>query len=195
MCRPPSRLGGGFGPGGLSLLTTVALIVYALMGGVLEGFVIINIAGSVLGLLVFFLVSRSLLPGVRFTPRLDRRAFVQLGRFSIFKFAGTVGGIFTFRFDQFAVGAILGVSAAGLYSIPANASQRLLSLLVEGASPFFPRARTLRSHPVRRFWIGGAQGVVVAHASSGAFRWLLAALLIQSLAVIPVIFCEALGKP
>jgi len=35
----------------------------------------------------------------------------------------------------------------------------------------------------------------VAHASSGAFRWLLAALLIQSLAVIPVIFCEALGKP
>ena len=211
---------------GLSLLTTVALIVYALMGGVLEGFVIINIAGSVLGLLVFFLVSRSLLPGVRFTPRLDRRAFVQLGRFSIFKFAGTVGGIFTFRFDQFAVGAILGVSAAGLYSIPANASQRLLSLLVEVASPFFPRASTLRSDPVRmrtlfnlgarllmlvatplllvlfvlaepvlRFWIGGDQGVVVANASSGAFRWLLAALLIQSLAVIPVIFCEALGKP
>ena len=211
---------------GLSLVTTTALILYAMAGGVLEGFVIINIGGTALGLLIFYLISRRLLPGVGFTPRLNGQAFRQLGRFSIFKFAGTVGGIFTFRFDQFAVGAILGVSAAGIYSIPANASQKLLSLLGELASPFFPRASTLRADPARMralfligarlltlvaapillllfaladpvltYWIGGVQGTVVAHASSGAFRWLLAALLIQSLAVIPVIFCEALGKP
>lgn len=211
---------------GLSLLTTTGLIVYALAGGGLEGFVLINVAGSVAGLGLFYVLSRSLLPGVRFRPTLDRRSLRELARFAAFKFAGTVGGIFSFRFDQFAVGAILGVAAAGLYSIPANASQRLLSLLVELASPFFPRASTLRSDPARmrtlftlggrllmlaaaplllvlfvladpvlRFWIGGAQGVAVAQASTNAFRWLLAALLIQSLAVIPVIFCEALGKP
>ena len=211
---------------GISLLVTVALIVYALMGGVLEGFVIINVVGTALGLLIFYVVSRRLLPGVRFLPRLDRWALAQLGRFSLFKFAGTVGGIFTFRFDQFVVGAVLGVTSAGIYSIPANASQRLLSLLGELASPFFPRASTLRGEPARvqvlflqgarlvmlaalpallvlfalaqpilRYWIGGAQGVLVADAGSAAFRWLLAALLIQSLAVIPVILTEAMGKP
>ncbi len=129
---------------GLSLLTTAALIVYALLGGVLEGFVLINVAGAVIGLLIFYLVSRSLLPGVRFTPRVDPDALRRLARFAAFKFAGTVGGIFTFRFDQFAVGAILGVSSAGIYSIPASAGQKLLSLLGELAAPFFPRASTLR---------------------------------------------------
>lgn len=211
---------------GLSLVTTGALIVYALLGGVLEGFVLINVAGAVVGLLIFYLMSRALLPGVRFTPRFDRASFRRLARFAGFKFAGTVGGIFTFRFDQFAVGAILGVSAAGLYAIPANASQKLLALLAELASPLFPRASTLRgdearlralffagsrllalaatpmlavlfvlAEPTLRFWIGGAQGIQVAQASGPAFRWLLAALLIQSVAIIPVTFCEALGKP
>jgi len=211
---------------GLSLLTTAALIVYALLGGVLEGFVLINVVGALAGLLIFYLVSRALLPGVRFTPRFDPGSFRRLARFAGFKFAGTVGGIFTFRFDQFAVGAILGVSAAGLYAIPASASQKLLSLLGELASPFFPRASSLRgdderlralffgggrllalaatpmllllfvlAEPTLQFWIGGAQGVQVAHVSGAAFRWLLAALLIQSIAIIPVTFCEALGKP
>jgi O-antigen/teichoic acid export membrane protein len=211
---------------GLSVLTTVALIVYALLGGVLEGFVLINVAGALVGLLIFYVVSRALLPGVRFTPRFDRDAFRRLARFAGFKFAGTVGGIFTFRFDQFAVGAIIGVSAAGLYAIPASASQRLLSLLGELASPFFPRASTMRgdherlralffagsrllalvampmllllfvlAEPTLRFWIGGTQGLQVAQASGPAFRWLLAALLIQSVAIIPVTFCEAMGKP
>jgi O-antigen/teichoic acid export membrane protein len=211
---------------GLSLITTVALIVYALLGGVLEGFVLINVAGAVIGLLIFYLVSRALLPGIHFTPRFDEASFRRLGRFAGFKFAGTVGGIFAFRFDQFAVGAILGVSAAGLYAIPASASQRLLSLLSELASPFFPRASTMRgdqerlrvlffaggrllalaatpmllllfalAEPTLRFWIGGTQGLQVAQASTPAFRWLLAALLIQSVAIIPVTFCEAMGKP
>ncbi|HKV31589.1 MAG TPA: oligosaccharide flippase family protein [Candidatus Dormibacteraeota bacterium] len=211
---------------GLSLLTTLALIVYALLGGVLEGFVLINVAGALVGLLIFYLVSRALLPGVHFTPRFDRDSFRRLARFAGFKFAGTVGGIFTFRFDQFAVGAILGVGAAGLYAIPSTAGQRLLALLGELASPFFPRASTLRgddarlrtlffdgsrllalaatpmllllfvlAEPTLRFWIGGAQGQQVAQASAPAFRWLLAALLIQSVAIIPVTFCEAMGKP
>ena len=211
---------------GLSLLTTAALIVYALLGGVLEGFVLINVAGAVIGLLIFYLVSRALLPGVRFTPRVDPDALRRLARFAAFKFAGTVGGIFTFRFDQFAVGAILGVSSAGIYSIPASAGQKLLSLLGELAAPFFPRASTLRddgprlralffdgsrllalaatpmllllfvlAEPTLRFWIGGVQGVQVAQAGSPALRWLVAALLIQSVAIIPVTFCEAMGRP
>jgi O-antigen/teichoic acid export membrane protein len=211
---------------GLSLITTVALIVYALLGGVLEGFVLINVAGAVVGLLIFYLVSRALLPGIHFTPRFDAGSFRRLARFAGFKFAGTVGGIFAFRFDQFAVGAILGVAAAGIYAIPASASQKLLSLLGELASPFFPRASTLRgdqprlrelffagsrllalaatpmllllfalAEPTLRYWIGGAQGLQVAQASAPAFRWLLAALLIQSVAIIPVTFCEAMGKP
>jgi O-antigen/teichoic acid export membrane protein len=211
---------------GLSLITTAALIVYALLGGVLEGFVLINVAGAVVGLLIFYLVSRALLPGIHFTPGFDRSSFRQLARFAGFKFAGTVGGIFSFRLDQFAVGALLGVAAAGLYSIPASGSQKLLSLLGELASPFFPRASTLRgdqprlrelffagsrllalaatplllllfalAEPTLQFWIGGAQGLQVAQASTPAFRWLLAALLIQSVAIMPVTFCEAMGKP
>jgi O-antigen/teichoic acid export membrane protein len=45
------------------------------------------------------------------------------------------------------------------------------------------------------YWIGGAQGLVVAQQSTAALRWLLAGFFIQSLALIPAIFCEGMGRP
>jgi O-antigen/teichoic acid export membrane protein len=48
---------------------------------------------------------------------------------------------------------------------------------------------------VLAYWIGGEQGQIVAHESTATMRWLLAALMVQSLAAIPYIFCEALGRP
>jgi O-antigen/teichoic acid export membrane protein len=45
------------------------------------------------------------------------------------------------------------------------------------------------------YWIGGSQGQLVSQQATPAMRWLVAAFFIQSLAVIPSIFCEAQGRP
>lgn len=123
----------------LSLLTTTAMILYALSGGGIEGLMAINFLASVSAVGVFYFVSRSLLPFIRFRPGFHRASFMGLARFSAFKVAGTVGAILTYRFDQFAIGAMLNVNAVGVYAVPANASSRVQALIAEFVFPFFPR--------------------------------------------------------
>lgn len=210
----------------VSLVTAAATIAYALRGGSLPGFVLINVVGAVAVVVSFYPVSRALLPQVSFRPSFDRACFGELARFSAFKFIGSLGGTLVFRFDQIAIGSLLGVSAVGYYAIPANGVLRVQSFLLQLVGPLFPRVSKLRgdhralralylrssrgmaivsvlilltlfvfAEPILRFWIGGNQGVIVARTSSQTMRLLVAAFLIQSLAAVPAIFCEALGKP
>jgi O-antigen/teichoic acid export membrane protein len=211
---------------GVSLTSTVALLICVLAGGGLQALMIVNILTSVVGLLLFYTVSRRLLPEIRLRPGFDRATFRQLARFSAFKFVGSVSGILTFRFDQFAIGALMNVTAVGYYGVPANASLRVFTSLIELIQPLFPRISKMRGDPVLRrslflrgarvmnlaslgilsilivfadcvlrYWIHGDQGRVIALQSTPAFRWLLAAFIIQSLAAVPAIFSEALGWP
>jgi O-antigen/teichoic acid export membrane protein len=130
---------------GVALVITTALIVYALLGGTLVGFMIINVIGTVAGIVLFYFVSRRLLPGVAFRPRFDATIARQLGRFSAFKLAGAVGGLFIYRFDQFAIGALLGVVPAGLFAIPSNAVWRVQGVITDMVAPLFPRVSRLRT--------------------------------------------------
>jgi O-antigen/teichoic acid export membrane protein len=211
---------------GVSLTSTIAIIVCVLAGGGLQALMVVNILTSVAGLLLFYAASRRLLPEIRLRPGFDRATFRQLARFSAFKFVGSVSGILTFRFDQFAIGALMNVTAVGYYAVPANASLRVFTSLIELIQPLFPRISKLRGDPVLRrslflrgarvmnltslgiltillvfadrvlrYWIHGDQGRVIALQSTPAFRWLLAAFIIQSLAAVPATFSEALGRP
>lgn len=210
----------------VSCATAMATVAYALVGGILQGFVLISVAGGIGVVVSFYVVSRSLMPDVNFHPGFDRSCFRELARFSAFKFIGSLGGTLAFRFDQIAIGSLLGVSAIGFYAIPANGVLRVHGFLSQLVAPLFPRVSKLRADreslrtlylrssggvaaiavmvwvpifffadPLLRFWIGGSQGVAVARTSGDAMRWLVAAFLIQSLAAVPVTFCEGLGKP
>ena len=77
--------------------TTVAILAYAAAGGVLQGFMVINVAGTAISVALFYAASRVLLPGVHLRPGFDRQAFRDLASFSLVKFAGTIGGVFTFQ--------------------------------------------------------------------------------------------------
>jgi O-antigen/teichoic acid export membrane protein len=130
---------------GVALVVSVAVIAYALLGGTLVGFAAINVVGTAVGVVLFYFVSRRLLPGVDFRPRFDAAAARRLSRFSAFKLLGSMGGFFAFRFDQFAIGTLLGVVAAGLYAIPSNALSRLQQVLVDMVAPLFPRVSRERT--------------------------------------------------
>jgi O-antigen/teichoic acid export membrane protein len=132
---------------GVSLLTTAAVIAYALAGGGLIGVIVINVVGNALALLLFMVVSRRLLPGMRMRPGFDRDAFKAMARFSAFKFAGGFSSLAVYRFDQVAIGAFLGVRAAGVYVVPVTAASRILALLTDLLLPLFPRISKLANEP------------------------------------------------
>jgi O-antigen/teichoic acid export membrane protein len=210
---------------GTSIATAVAIIVYALAGGGLVGLVALNVAGAALTVVVFAVIGRLLLEGVSFRPRLHRIVLRALARFSFFKSAGLIATQLAFRFDRFAIGAIINVGAAGIYSIPANAAFTSLNLMIELVYPLYPRfsklgadieAKRLYLAGVRalwllaapalllafvdadailRVWIGGTQGALVANQATVATRWLLVAFLLQVLGAVPSMYCEARGRP
>jgi O-antigen/teichoic acid export membrane protein len=152
---------------GVALALSAALIVYALLGGTLVGFAVINVAGTAVGFGLFYFVSRRLLPGVEFRPRFDAAAARRLSRFSAFKLAGSLGGFFVFRFDQFAIGAFLGVVSAGLYAIPSNAIARLQQVIVDMVAPLFPRVSRERTdiQAVTRILVNSTRILYVAALS------------------------------
>jgi O-antigen/teichoic acid export membrane protein len=124
---------------GVSLLTTAAVITYVLAGGGLVGVIVINLIGNAVALALYFAVSRYLLPGVRIRPHVNLGIAKAIGRFSAFKFSGAIGALLTYRFDQVAIGAFLGVRSAGVYVVPATAAARILQLLADLMLPLFPR--------------------------------------------------------
>jgi O-antigen/teichoic acid export membrane protein len=127
----------------VQLLTTAAVIVYVLLGGGLVGVMVINLLGNASALALFFAVSRVLLPGVSIRPRFSGAIARAIGRFSAFKFAGAIGALLTYRFDQVAIGALLSVTSAGVYVVPATAASRVLQLLTDLMLPLFPRVSKL----------------------------------------------------
>lgn len=210
----------------LSILNTAAVIICVLAGGGIEALMLVNLVSTLAGLALFYFVSRSLLPFLRFRPGYNSRSVRQLVRFGVFKFAGSVGGTLAYRFDQYAIAGILGVRAVAFYSIPSNASLRISSSMLQLVTPLFPRVSKLKGDEaairklfldgtrvmmivttpvllsifiygdlILRYWLGGARGQLAATYSTPALRWLLLAYLIQSLAAVPGIFSEALGRP
>jgi O-antigen/teichoic acid export membrane protein len=53
----------------------------------------------------------------------------------------------TYRFDQVAIAAFLGVRAAGVYVVPATAATRVLQLLADLMLPLFPRVSKRAGEP------------------------------------------------
>lgn len=151
---------------GTSFVTAVAVITYALLGGGLVGLVALNVLGAALTVLVFFVIGRILLAGTSFRPRVRRLVLRQLARFSLFKSAGLVATQLSFRFDRFAIGTVINVGAAGIYSIPANAAFTSLGLMIELVYPLYPRFSKLGSpdNEARRLYLAGVRALWVIAA-------------------------------
>src|SRR5260370_4631468 len=127
---------------GLALLSMSAPVVYVLLYPNLPGVMIIQVAAGVLGVLVYYAVSRRQLPRVRFRPAFDSPPFLKLARFTASKSVGDIALTFGSRFYQFAIGSLMSIGAVGFYAIPAGACQPILPLLREGAAPLFSRLST-----------------------------------------------------
>src|SRR5579872_3016740 len=131
----------------VSVVTTASVIIYVLLGGGLVGVIVINLLGNAAALGLFFAVTRVLLPDMRVRPTFDGRTARAIARFSAFKIAGAVGALVTYRFDQVAIGAFLGVRSAGVYVVPSTAASRGLQFVAELMTPLFPRVSKRAGDP------------------------------------------------
>lgn len=147
----------------LSLAAAVVSLGYAVTGGGLVGLVAINVVASGVGVVAFYPIAHRLLPNVGLVPGMSRDAMRALLHFSLYKFAGTASAAAVFRFDQLAIGALMGVRATGLYAVPSTLLSRMLTFVASVAAPFFPRVSRTRNETLelRRLYLLGSRLVAL----------------------------------
>jgi O-antigen/teichoic acid export membrane protein len=125
--------------------TAIGQIAAVKLGGGLRWVAGVTIAVNVLSLVTFVVVSRRLLPGVSFLPRIDRWAFRELVGFGSLRFVNQVSGQVVFQVDRLIVGAFLPIRAVTLYSVPLTVAQKFTVIQYIFSGAFFPAASELNA--------------------------------------------------
>ena len=205
--------------GTASILGQVALLA---MGLSLKALVLLNVVIGVIGIFVFLLISRRLLPGVSFRPTFDIPTAKRILSFSVLKLVSVMSGQIVFQLDRLLIGVFLPLASVSYYVVPLSLAQRILSIIPNVTTAVFPAVSQFRTDKDRlddlyfraskavlflvlpiavalvvfadkvlAFWMG----VDFAAQGSVALRLMAVAFLLSSLAAVPGVFAEALGKP
>ncbi|TMG16896.1 MAG: flippase [Chloroflexi bacterium] len=150
----------------LGTVTAIGQVLVVTLGGGLRGLALVTIAINVLSLVVFMLVSRRLLPGIRVRPRLDRSAVGELARFGSMKFLNQAAVQVIFHVDRLIVAAFLPIAAVSYYGVPVSMCQKFVVVQQGITGAFFPAASELHAlhdeRRLQRLYLSAAKLGVVA---------------------------------
>ncbi len=206
-------------------LGTVAIlgqVVLLALGYSLRALVVFNVATSVVGIIVFVLVARHLLPGVSFRPAFDGPTARRIMRFSALKVFSVISGQVVFQLDKVLIAAFLPLASVSYYVVPLGLAQRIISVIPNITTAVFPAVSEFKANQERLndLYVRVAKGVLMAvlpitvalvmfaekilaywmgadFATNGAatLRFLAIAFFLASFAAVPGVFVEGLGKP
>lgn len=108
-----------------------------------SGHGIVSIMIATLGIvaiavLVQIIVVRTLVARIKIIPSLDREAFSEVFRFGGFSWLQAVAGCIFNQADRLLIGALLGATSVGYYSVCVQAAQPIHGLLAAGLHFLFP---------------------------------------------------------
>ncbi len=129
----------------LGTATAVGQVLVVKLGFGLRGLATITIAINVLSLIIFTIVARGLLPGIRFRPGFDRAALAELMRFGSMKFINQAAVQVIFHVDRLIVGAFLPIAAVSYYGVPVSICQKFILVQQAVNQAFFPAATALHT--------------------------------------------------
>ncbi|HEV8308394.1 MAG TPA: oligosaccharide flippase family protein [Methylomirabilota bacterium] len=174
-----------------SLLANIAGVAYAALGGGLWSLVVLRVALALFRTAGFWIVSST-----RFGPRLSpSMAWWYLRSFGLPIWLGGFFSIFTYQFDDFLVGSLVGLTELGFYSKAFAMSLLPLSLtgvLSRVVSPIYSSTQRDLGHLARTFELaqGGKIRLVapfVAIMWFGAFEFVILVLGEKWLPMVPLL--------
>jgi len=150
----------------LGTATALAQIVTVKLGYGLRGLALVTITVNVISLVVFMLVARRLMPGIRFRPGFDRSAFKELLSFGAMKFINQAAVQVIFHLDRLIVAAFLPIAAVSYYAVPVSICQKFILVQQAVNQAFFPAAAELHalrdSERLKRLYVSAAKLGVTA---------------------------------
>jgi O-antigen/teichoic acid export membrane protein len=206
----------------LGTATIAGQVVLLAMGYSLKALISLNVSISAIGILVFVIVSRRLLPGVSFRPKFDVPTAKRVLHFSSMKVISIISGHVVFQLDKLLVAAFLPLASVTYYVVSLSLAQKMLTVIPNVTTAVFPAVSEFRADrerlndlylrvskavlllvlPMAVALIVFAEKVLAfwmgpefALHGAGALRLMAMAFLLASFAAVPDVFAGALGKP
>lgn len=127
----------------LATLSTLATLGLVAAGFGLVGITSVGVLTSLLAVVIYRIINKNILPQVRFTARLDRRATKKIFGFSAFAFLATISGVIIAQLDRLILGWLQGPIEVTYYVIPGNLAIKIHGLAVAATAVIFPLAAEL----------------------------------------------------
>lgn len=207
----------------LGTVTTLGQVVLLAMGYSLKTLVGFNVVVSVIGIWIFVLIARRLLPPqTSFRPGYDPATAKRILQFSVLKFLSVISGQIVFQLDKLLIAVFLPLASVSYYVIPLGLAQRIISIIPNITTAVFPAVSQFRSDPDRLndLYLRVSKGVLIvvlplamvltvfartilllwmgadfAEQGTATLQYLAIAFLLASFAAVPGVFVEGLGRP
>lgn len=127
----------------VSTISSIGTAVLVWLGYGIVALTIYNIATSLLGISIYYLVDRNILPQLKITLHVSPDDFKRIFSFSGYATVATLSGMVISQFDRLLLGAQLGPSAVTYYVIPGNLTIKILGLVVAASTIMFPLTSAL----------------------------------------------------
>jgi O-antigen/teichoic acid export membrane protein len=206
----------------LGTATIAGQVILLGLGYSLKALISLNVVISAIGILLFVIVSRRLLPGVSFRPAFDGPTAKRILSFSSLKVVSIMSGQIVFQLDKLLVAAFLPLASVSYYVVSLSLAQKMLTVIPNVTTAVFPAVSEFKADKERLddLYIRVSKAVLLivlpiavvlvvfpekilrfwmgsdfaAHGAV-ALRFMAVAYLLSALAAVPGVFAEGLGRP
>jgi len=153
----------------ISLFTILSTVLLLYVGFGLRAIVILQVTITLLTMIGYMLISKRLLPQIKYRPWLDATALKTVLPFGIYSSLGRISYIVQFQLDRIITGALLGASFVTYYFVPFNLVSKAVTLTSHMSGVIMPVISGLQGKKDFESLIGvylQSSRLVVAIASS-----------------------------
>ena len=127
----------------LGTLTTLATIAVLALHYSLVGVVVVQLASTLIGLIVQSYIAHQLLPNVTWWPRFDKPIFQRLFGFGGSILVNRITSVISYQVPQGIIAAIGGPSQVSYYAVPFKLASPLQTMFGSSLKAFFPMSASM----------------------------------------------------
>ena len=122
---------------------TLSSVFFLFLGYGLREVIIVNLLGSLLGIVLFYRTTKKLVPQLIFNMKFHSRDFKEIVIFGLYTVYIKLSSLITGSVNQFFVGALVGTSGVTIFNVPFKIILRFQSLIYRISFIVFPLSSEL----------------------------------------------------
>ncbi|GBC63752.1 flippase [Desulfonema ishimotonii] len=128
----------------MNIINTISSVILLYAGFGLRELIMLNVSISLFSMIIYIIIGKRLLPGLKLTPAFNLFAFKKVFNFAIFSSLSRISEVFKFQGERLLVGAALGVSGVTYYVVPSSLVRKVMTFTSHLGSVILPVVSNLQ---------------------------------------------------